>query len=129
VGMDLAQEGHELLVVTANGIGKRTALTEYPVKGRATGGVITIKLRPNDEVAVARVVSRNSLLTFITATGIVMRTSADGISQLGRNTQGVTILNVQKGDRVAALCAEEPEDEEERSQRVLINLDGEALTA
>ena len=41
-----------LLVVTANGVGKRTALEEYPTKGRATGGVITIRLRPKDEVAV-----------------------------------------------------------------------------
>jgi DNA gyrase subunit A len=129
VGMDLVEDGRSLLVVTANGFGKRTAVAEYPLKGRATGGVITLKLRPKDEVAVAKVVSNSSLLTFITATGIVMRTSVDGISQLGRNTQGVTILNVQKGDRLAALCAEEPEDEEERSQRVLINLDGEALTA
>jgi DNA gyrase subunit A len=129
VGMDLVEDGRCLLVVTANGFGKRTAVAEYPLKGRATGGVITLKLRPKDEVAVAKVVSNSSLLTFITATGIVMRTSVDGISQLGRNTQGVTILNVQKGDRLAALCAEEPEDEEERSQRVLINLDGEALTA
>ncbi|HWQ14297.1 MAG TPA: DNA gyrase subunit A [Roseiflexaceae bacterium] len=129
VGMDLVREGHSLLVVTANGFGKRTLLEEYPPKGRATGGVITIRLRPGDEVAVAKVVSERSLLTFITAGGNVMRTEAEGISQLGRATQGVTILNVQKGDRVAALCAEEPEAEEERSQRVLINLDGEALTA
>jgi DNA gyrase subunit A len=129
VGMDLVHEGHELLVVTANGFGKRTPLGDYPPKGRATGGVISIRLRPGDEVAVAKVITERSLLTFISASGIVMRTEADGISSLTRNTQGVTILNVQKGDRLAALCAEEAEAEEERSQRVLINLDGSALPA
>jgi DNA gyrase subunit A len=129
VGMDLVRPGLSLLTVTANGFGKRTRVDEYPAKGRATGGVISIKLRPGDEVAVAKVVSDSSLLTLISAGGIVMRTTADGISQLGRSTQGVTILNVLKGDRLAALCAEEPEAEEERSQRVLINLDGDALTA
>jgi DNA gyrase subunit A len=129
VGMDLVRPGLSLLTVTANGFGKRTAVEDYPAKGRATGGVISIKLRPGDTVAVAKVVSDSSLLTLISAGGIVMRTTAEGISQLGRSTQGVTILNVVKGDRLAALCAEEPEAEEERSQRVLINLDGDALTA
>ena len=66
VGMDLVREGMSLLVVTAHGFGKRTDLNEYPAKGRATGGVISIKLRPKDEVAVAKVVSHQSLLTFIT---------------------------------------------------------------
>jgi DNA gyrase subunit A len=121
VSMDLARENAALLVVTANGYGKRTALEEYPVKGRATGGVITIRLRPGDEVAVAHVVYDHSLLTFITESGMVMRTEADGISMFGRNTQGVTIVNLTPNDRVAALCVEEPDESEERSDRVLID--------
>ncbi|ABQ89145.1 DNA gyrase subunit A [Roseiflexus sp. RS-1] len=121
VSMDLARENAALLVVTANGYGKRTALEEYPVKGRATGGVITIRLRPGDEVAVAHVVHEHSLLTFITESGMVMRTEADGISMFGRNTQGVTIVNLAPNDRVAALCVEEPDESEERSDRVLID--------
>jgi DNA gyrase subunit A len=126
VGMDLVQEGASLLVITTKGFGKRTALAEYPTKGRATGGVITIKLRPRDEVAVARVVTDQTLLTFITAGGVVMRTTTDGISQLGRLTQGVTILSVGgSGDRVAALSCEDLEDEEERSQNVLISMNGD----
>src|SRR6266545_2328126 len=127
VGMDLVQDGASLIVITANGVGKRTALAEYPTKGRGTGGVITIKLRSKDEVAVARVVSDRTLLTFITAGGVVMRTEADGISQLGRATQGVAILNVTRGDRVAALSSEEPEDEDERSENVLISMNGDGI--
>jgi DNA gyrase subunit A len=127
VGMDVAKEGASLLVITAKGFGKRTAVEEYPTKGRATGGVISIRLRSeDDEVAVARVVSDQTLLTFITAGGVVMRTMIDGISQLGRSTQGVTILNVSNGDRVAALSAEEIDEDEMRSQNVLIGLDEEA---
>ncbi len=126
VSMDLVQDDAALLVVTANGYGKRTALPEYPAKGRGTGGVITIKLRhKKDEVAAAHVVHASSLLTFITANGTVMRCQADDISQLGRLTQGVTILNLQKGDRVAALSCEEPDEEEQRSQQVLVSLNGD----
>ncbi len=121
VSMDLAQENAALLVVTAQGYGKRTDLEEYPVKGRATGGVITIRLRPGDEVAVAHVVHTNSLLTIITESGMVMRTEASGISMFGRNTQGVTIVNLAPNDHVAALCVEEPEENGERSDRVLLD--------
>jgi DNA gyrase subunit A len=111
--------------VTTNGVGKRTDLAEYPIKGRATGGVITIKLRPKDAVAVARVVNDQSLLTLISQGGTVMRTRADEISQLGRLTQGVNVVNFGPGTRVAALSCEEPEDEEERSQNVLFSMNGD----
>src|SRR5262245_7052221 len=127
VGMDLVQEGAALLVVTANGVGKRTHVDEYPTKGRATGGVITIKLRPRDEVAVARVVHDRSLLTLISEGGTVLRTRADEISQLGRSTQGVNVVSFGPGTRLAALSCEELEDEEERSQNVLLNLNGDGV--
>jgi DNA gyrase subunit A len=125
VGMGLVQDNAALLVVTAHGFGKRTALSEYPTKGRGTGGVITIKLRPKDEIASAQVVYETSLLTFITTAGTVMRCQVSDISLLGRSTQGVTILNVLKNDRLAALSVEEPQDEEERSQNVLFNMNGD----
>lgn len=121
VSMELVQQGAALLVVTSHGFGKRTDLAEYPLKGRATSGVITIRLRGGDEVAVAHVVRDNSLLTFISEGGMVMRTAADGISVFGRNTQGVTIVNLAAKDRVAALCVEEPDEGEERSDRVLLS--------
>ena len=107
------------------GFGKRTSLPEYPTKGRGTGGVITIKLRPKDEIASAQVVYETSLLTFITTGGTVMRCQVSDISLLGRSTQGVTILNVGKNDRLAALSVEEPEDEDERSQNVLFSMNGD----
>jgi DNA gyrase subunit A len=125
VGMGLVLEGGSLLIVTANGVGKRTALNEYPPKGRATGGVITIKLRPKDSIAVAHVVWDHSLLTLISTGGTVMRTRADEISLLGRATQGVAVMNTNDGERVAALSVEDPDDEEERSEDVLLSMNGD----
>jgi DNA gyrase subunit A len=123
--MDLVQDGGALLVVTANGMGKRTALGEYPAKGRATGGVISIKLRAGDEVAVAQVVWDRSVLTLISTGGTLMRTPAVGISQLGRATQGVAVMHVSAGDRVSSLSVEEQDDDDERSQQILLTMDGE----
>jgi DNA gyrase subunit A len=136
VGMSLAREGADLLVVTERGYGKRTALDDYPRKGRATSGVITIKLRTDDDrVAAASVVTDTSLLTFITTTGTVMRTEAEGISRFSRSTQGVTILNLNlnRGDRLASLAQEEPseldidgqDDGAEQFVQVLISPNGE----
>ncbi|HEU5086769.1 MAG TPA: DNA gyrase C-terminal beta-propeller domain-containing protein, partial [Roseiflexaceae bacterium] len=124
VGMNLVLENSALLIVTAKGFGKRTLLDEYPTKGRATGGVITIKLRPKDEVAVARVVNDSSTLTLISTGGTVMRTRADEISQLGRATQGVTVMNLSGSDRVAGLSVEDPDEDEERSDAVLVSMNG-----
>jgi DNA gyrase subunit A len=104
--MDLVQPGAELLIVTRKGQGKRTMLDDYPTKGRATGGVITMKLRSNDSVAVARVVQPSDTLTFITRNGIVIRLAANSISSLGRATQGVRVINLNPGDEVAAASVE-----------------------
>ena len=111
ISMDLVVPNKDLLVVTAKGFGKRTALSEYPVKGRAGGGVITIKLRPGDEIAAAQVVDPTDSLTLISRHGIVIKVAASSISRLGRSTQGVTIMNVGPGDAVAALSVEPPAEE------------------
>jgi DNA gyrase subunit A len=113
VGMGLAREQADLLVVTAKGYGKRTPLSEYPIKGRATGGVITIKLRKDDEIAAAHIVNDTSLLTFITSNGMVMRTLVEGISRLSRATQGVILIHLGKGDRVAGVSFDEPIEADE----------------
>ncbi len=44
LALDVARDEDELFVVTENGYGKRTPMAEYPVKGRGTKGVLTVKL-------------------------------------------------------------------------------------
>jgi DNA gyrase subunit A len=95
----------ELLVVTENGYGKRTSLTEYPVKGRGAKGVLTAKLTAKKGgLAGARVVREGQELIFISQSGMVQRTPAGGISRMGRPTQGVRLMNLKKGDRVSAVA-------------------------
>ena len=54
LAMDIARDDTELLVVTENGFGKRSAITDYPVKGRGTMGVQTIKLTDKKGALAAR---------------------------------------------------------------------------
>ena len=105
LAMDIARDDAELFVVTENGYGKRTAIPEYPVKGRGTKGVLTVKLTPKKGgLAGALIVREHQDLLFISENGMVQRTQAGGISQMGRATQGVRVMNLRDPDRVSAVA-------------------------
>ena len=105
LSLDVARDEDDLFVVTENGYGKRTPLAQYPVKGRGTKGVLTIKMtEKKGGLAGARVVRKHQELLFITQTGMVQRNAVGGISQMGRATQGVRVMNLKKGDTVSALA-------------------------
>ncbi|MGO9977318.1 MAG: DNA gyrase C-terminal beta-propeller domain-containing protein, partial [Solirubrobacteraceae bacterium] len=105
LAMDVARDDQELLVVTENGYGKRTAISEYPVKGRGTMGVKTITLTENKgALAGALVVREHQELVFISQNGMVQRTSVRGINRYGRASQGVRVMNIADDDQVSAVA-------------------------
>jgi DNA gyrase subunit A len=105
LAMDVARDEQELLVVTENGYGKRTALGDYPRKGRATMGVKTITLTESKgALAGALVVREHQELLFVSANGMVQRTSVRGINRYGRASQGVRLMNLKDDDVVSAVA-------------------------
>ncbi|MET0128733.1 MAG: DNA gyrase C-terminal beta-propeller domain-containing protein, partial [Solirubrobacterales bacterium] len=105
LAMDIARDDAELFVVTENGYGKRTAVSEYPAKGRGTKGVLTIKLTERKGgLAGALIVRDHQDLLFISQNGMVQRTNAGGISRMGRATQGVRVMNLREDDIVSAVA-------------------------
>ena len=105
LAMDIARDDTELFVVTENGYGKRTAIAEYPVKGRGTMGVKTITLtEKKGGVAGALIVREHHELVFISQNGMVQRTSVRGISRQGRPSQGVRVMNLRDDDVVSAVA-------------------------
>ncbi|HMT04375.1 MAG TPA: DNA gyrase subunit A [Solirubrobacterales bacterium] len=105
LSLTVARDDSELLVVTENGYGKRTDVSDYPVKNRGTKGVLTIKLtEAKGGLAGALIVREHQELMFITVNGMVQRTGAGGISKTGRATQGVKVMNVKDGDRISAVA-------------------------
>jgi DNA gyrase subunit A len=105
LAMDVARDDTELFVVTENGYGKRTAVSEYPVKGRGTKGVLTAKLtEKKGGLAGALIVREHQELLFISQLGMVQRTSVSGISRMGRPTQGVRVMNIKEDDMVSAVA-------------------------
>jgi DNA gyrase subunit A len=105
LALNVARDDSELLVITENGFGKRTALSDYPIKNRGTKGVLTAKLtEAKGGLAGALIVKDHQELLFITENGMVQRTSVAGIRKTGRATQGVKAMNVREGDHISAVA-------------------------
>ncbi|EPE37762.1 DNA gyrase subunit A [Candidatus Photodesmus katoptron] len=106
-----ANQGN-ILTVTQNGYGKRTELFEYPIKGRATQGVVSIKISErNGSVVSAVQVEESDEVMIITNTGTLVRTRVSEISQVGRNTQGVILIRTTEHENVVGLqCIDDVEE-------------------
>lgn len=105
--MEVVEEGGSLLVITRAGYGKQTPLEQYPIRGRATGGVFTIDpkaLSITGDIVTARVVQAKDDITVISANGIILRLKVKQIKTASRPTRGVHIIRLQNGDSVAALA-------------------------
>ena len=105
LAMDVARDDQELLVVTENGFGKRTPVSEYRKTSRGAKGVQTIKFSERrGGLAAALVVRPHQELVFISQEGMVQRTNVRGIRATGRAAQGVTLMNVREEDHVSAVA-------------------------
>jgi len=96
----------ELLVVTEQGYGKRTAFAEFPVKHRATGGVIANSLNADTgDVAAIRMVGRDDEeLMLITQEGTILRTEVSSVNRYRRASRGVTVMKPSDEDRIVSIA-------------------------
>ncbi len=105
LAMDVARDDQDLLVVTENGYGKRTNVSEYRKTKRGAMGVKTITLTDRKGgLAGALVVREHEELVFISSGGMVQRTSVKGINRYGRASQGVRLMNLKDEDVVSAVA-------------------------
>jgi DNA gyrase subunit A len=102
----------ELLVVTENGYGKRTAIANYRLTARGTKGVLTLRVtQKNGPIMAIKEVVEGDELMIITSRGTLIRLPVKGISRLGRATQGVHLVRVGDEDRVVAVARLATEEE------------------
>ena len=93
-----------ILTATENGYGKRTALADYPRKGRGTQGVIGIQTNGrNGRLVSAVLLGTTDEVLLISDGGTLVRTRGAEISRVGRNTQGVTLIRLGKGEKLQAV--------------------------
>lgn len=97
-------KGQELLIMTANGYGKKTKLSEYKTQKRGGSGIKTVKVtEKTGKLMVARIVTgENEELLAVSKDSQVIRTEITSIPTLGRDTQGVRIMKLRDGDSVAS---------------------------
>ena len=104
--------GQDVLVLSENGYGKRTDLSEYRVTNRGGTGVKTINVteKTGKLISIQAVTDENDLM-IINRSGLTIRTAVSQIRLAGRATQGVRIINLRDGDQIASVMAVPAADE------------------
>jgi DNA gyrase subunit A len=100
VGMDVATEGAQLLILTSRGYGKRTIVDNFRKTGRGVQGVIALKITDKTGDIAAAVVTGPDVEEVMVGSSkaMVYRTAIKEIRTLGRNTQGVQVMTKLQGD-------------------------------
>ena len=95
IGMQMASQGDSLLVVSENGLGKRTVIEEFKAQNRGGKGVLCYKItEKTGHLIGAKLVDDGREIMLITTEGIIIRMTVDDISVIGRNTSGVKLMSI-----------------------------------
>lgn len=102
--VDQATKGQNILVVSENGFGKMTKISQYRLQKRGGRGLRTAKINPKTgDLVKTKILSGNEDLIIISKKGQVIRIPAKNISILGRTTQGVRLMRLDKDDKVSSV--------------------------
>ncbi len=129
IGMICMRDGtrDNVLVVSEQGMGKRSALEDYRVTHRGGKGVKTINITPKTGKLIAiKNVNDDNDLVIINKSGIAIRLKVSSLRIVGRATQGVRLINLEKkNDEIASVCKvdTEPESTDEENMRDAFNGD------
>lgn len=117
ISMLIPESDAQILTASERGYGKRTAMAEFPRRGRGGQGVIAmVSNERNGKLVGAVQVLDGEEIMLISDQGTLVRTRVSEVSSLGRNTQGVTLIKLAKDESLVGLeRVQEPsaEDDEE----------------
>lgn len=104
----------DILVVSENGFGKRSAISDYRITNRGGQGVKTINLteKTGNLIALLDVTDEDNLM-IITKSGLTIRMEVASLRVMGRNTQGVKLINLRSDDAIAAVAKVSASKEDE----------------
>lgn len=120
IGMVVAKEDSDILVVSEHGYGKRSKLEEYRITNRGGKGIKTLNItdKTGDLVAIKQV-DDNFDLMIMNRSGLTIRMHVADIRQQGRATQGVKLINIKDNDSIASVV--EINREEDEAEEVINN--------
>ena len=106
IGCDIVPRNYDadLLVITSDGFGKRSKLSDFRTQNRGGLGLIATKFKSSQSRLVAlTIVEEKDEIMVVTQNGVVTRIKADCISRQGRPATGVRIQNLGEGDMVCTV--------------------------
>lgn len=105
IGMQVHTQGECLLIVSENGMGKRTAMGEFTSQNRGGKGVKCYKItEKTGNVIGMKAVNEDDEIMMINSEGIIIRMSCADISKLGRITSGVKLINLKENEKVVSIA-------------------------
>ena len=119
VGMEIASDTNDVLVVTENGYGKKTKIDQYRMTHRGSKGVKALNVtEKNGNIVSFKIVNGDEDLMIITNSGMIIRLPLSQVSSTGRVAQGVKLINLkdnQKVSTIAIIDHEENHDQDENN--------------
>ncbi len=97
------EDGTYMLTLGANGIGKKTKISEYKIQKRGGSGIKTTKITAKTGALMVAMVVTDGELVAMSKKGQVIRVDLATIPSSGRQTQGVTIMKLRAGDTLASV--------------------------
>ena len=114
VGMEIGDSESDVLVVTENGYGKKTKITEYRMTHRGSKGVKALNVTAkNGNIVAFKIITSDEDLMIITDSGIVIRLPLEQVSSTGRVAQGVKLINLKENQKVSTVAIINHEEESE----------------
>lgn len=95
----------DVVIVTSNGMVKRTSVDEFRKQGRGGGGIAAMGVGAGDCVVGAVALSNQQSVMVVTAGGTAIRFAASDLRTMGRGAQGVRAIRLKEGDKVVAVTA------------------------
>lgn len=119
IGMQMESQGEELLVVSENGMGKRTPIEEFKPQFRGGKGVLCYKItEKTGNLVGAKLVNDGREIMLITTEGIIIRMSVDDISVIGRNTSGVKLMSIDQNSNIKVASIAKVRESEAKDSNV-----------
>lgn len=105
IAFEVLDPNLDVLTVGANGLGKRTAINQFPIQGRGGKGVVAMKLSSRTGNIIGAGMTRDDDTVVLVSTGgILIRIPSSQVSKIGRATQGVTLMRLGAKDQVATMA-------------------------
>ena len=132
VGLDVAhsESENEVLVVTKNGYGKRTPVSEYRLSNRGGKGIKTATITErNGDIVCITTVSGSEDLMVVTNSGVIIRIDVHDISQNGRAAQGVRLIRLGDNQFVSTVAKVDEEEETARAEETIESAENDETQA